>query len=719
MLSNVHNNHSLIVKRFNLRLLLGFVILAAIIIFLTGQVFAQTLPTKPDRPTDLSAMAVSPTTINLLWSAPANNGGSPITGYKIEVKIIPADYTTLVSNTGNTTTKYTHSNVITGKNYVYRVSAINAIGTSDPSGEAIASPTSTSAPPANIPPNPPTGLTATAISPTMIKLVWTEPTSNGGWPTTSYKVERKVGTGTYSILAANTGNKTTTYYDAGLTTGTAYTYKVSAINSIGAGSTSNEATATPTPASAPPATIPGFPTGLTAAAASTTQVSLSWGSPSSNGGAPITGYKIEAKNGTSIYSVLTANAGNVTSYMHSGLKTGTTYTYRVSAINSVGPSTPSNEASATPAKTTTPTGLTAIAVSPTQISLSWFAPTETYTQTISGYKVERKLNSNTFITIVDSTGTRATTYSVSGLETGKTYTFVVSACFTGACSNPSNEASATPTPTSAPPPGQTSSPPPNQSTNSPPGPPTGLAAIAGSPPKVSLSWSAPSSNGGSAITGYKIEMKSGNATYSVLVTNTGTTTTSYSHTGLEAGKTYTYRVSAINSIGAGNPSNEATATPAVAEVPPAPTQTPSAPSSGRISVENTEFSIRYDVSGAKILSMQADQLTNSLSIKMESTSSGVLTVPLPRTLIDAKKAQGDDDVFYVLADKNETKFTETKKTISRTLEISFPSGTKEITIYGTHVIPEFGAVASLVLVAGIAFLIFAATMTRRLQFFSY
>ena len=521
------NNHNLTADRFNLGLLLAFVILATIIIFPTEQVFAQTTPTKPQPPTDLNAMAVSPTTINLWWSAPANNGGSPITGYKIEVKIIPADFTTLVSNTGNATTKYTHTSVITGKSYIYRVSAINAYGTSDPSAEAIATPTSTSAPPTNIPPNPPTGLGATAISPTMIKLVWTEPTSNGGWPTTSYKVERKVGTATYSVLAANTGNKTTTYYDAGLTTGTTYTYKISAINSIGAGNPSNEATATPTPTSAPAATVPSFPTGLTAAAASTTQVSLSWNLPSSNGGSPIIGYKIEVKNGTSIYSVLTANAGNVTSYMHSGLTTGTTYTYKVSAINSVGTSSPSNEASATPAKTTTPTGLTAIAVSPTQINLSWFAPTETYTQTISGYKIERKLNSNTLIAIVDSTGTRSTTYSVIGLETGKTYTYVVSACFTGSCSNPSNEASATPTPTSAPPPGQTS-PPPVQSTNSPPGPPTGLAAIARSPPKVSLSWSAPSSNGGSAITGYKIEVKSSNATYSVLISNTGTTTTTYS-----------------------------------------------------------------------------------------------------------------------------------------------------------------------------------------------
>lgn len=686
------------------------IIATSTILFVTNEVaLAQNQPTGPDPPTDLTATAVSPTRIDLTWNPPLNNGGSPVTSYRIEVKIPPDPSYNGVAFTGNVTS-YSHSGVITGKYYVYRVSAINAIGTSEPSGEAVANPTSTSAPPANIPPNPPTGLTATAILPTKIKLVWNEPASNGGPPTTSYKIERKQGNSTYAVLAANTGNRTTTYYDAGLTTGSTYTYKVSAINSVGVGNPSNEVSATPTPTSAPPATVPNFPTGLNAAAASTTQINLSWKPPSSNGGSPITGYKIEVKSGSGVYSVLEANTGNVTSYSHTGLTTGTTYTYRVYAINSVGTSDPSNEASATPTKTSTPTGLTAIAVSPTQINLSWFAPTETYGQTISGYKIERKLNANTFITIVDSTGSRSTTYSMTGLETGKTYTFVVSACFTGSCTNPSNEASATPTPTSAPPPGQTQSIPPNQpSSNTPPGPPTRLTTIAGSPPKVILSWSAPSNNGGSAIIGYKIEVISGNGTYSVLVANTGTLTTSYSDTGLTEGKTYTYRVSAINSVGTSDPSNEASATP-VATVS---TQPPTLSSSGKVKVANTDVSIRYDIEGGKILSMEANESTNSLHIRIEASSNGVLTMPLPRALIDAKKSQGEDDVFYVLADKKEAKFDETKRSASRTLEISFSDDTKEITIYGTQIIPEFGTLAPLVLAMGIAFFIVTVARKRK------
>jgi glucose/arabinose dehydrogenase/PKD repeat protein len=97
----------------------------------------------------------------------------------------------------------------------------------------------------------------------------------------------------------------------------------------------------------PPPTVPGAPTGLTTTASSPTQINLSWSTPSNNGGSLLTGYKIEVKVGTGSYSTLVANAGTGTSYSHTGLVSGTTYTYRVSAINSVGTSVPSTEASAT------------------------------------------------------------------------------------------------------------------------------------------------------------------------------------------------------------------------------------------------------------------------------------------------------------------------------------------------------------------------------------
>ena len=63
-------------------------------------------------------------------------------------------------------------------------------------------------------------------------------------------------------------------------------------------------------------------------------------------------------------------------------------------------------------------------------------------------------------------------------------------------------------------------------------------------------------DGGSPIIGYKIEVSpDGNANWTELVANTGNTTTTYAHIGLAVGTTRHYRVSAINSAGAGDPSN--------------------------------------------------------------------------------------------------------------------------------------------------------------------
>ena len=93
-------------------------------------------------------------------------------------------------------------------------------------------------------------------------------------------------------------------------------------------------------------TIPQSPTGLAATAISSSQINLSWTAPSDNGGSTITGYNLERStdNGTTWSSASNATS---TSYSDTGLVPSTTYTYRVSAINSVGSSSPSNTASAT------------------------------------------------------------------------------------------------------------------------------------------------------------------------------------------------------------------------------------------------------------------------------------------------------------------------------------------------------------------------------------
>ena len=95
------------------------------------------------------------------------------------------------------------------------------------------------------------------------------------------------------------------------------------------------------------ATVPGAPTSLSATASGATTIDLSWTAPADNGGSAVTGYKIEVSpNGTSNWTNLVADT-NSTTYAHTGLAAGTTRHYRVSAINSIGTSTPSDVANAT------------------------------------------------------------------------------------------------------------------------------------------------------------------------------------------------------------------------------------------------------------------------------------------------------------------------------------------------------------------------------------
>ena len=99
-----------------------------------------------------------------------------------------------------------------------------------------------------------------------------------------------------------------------------------------------------------------------------------------------------------------------------------------------------------------------------------------------------------------------------------------------------------------------------------PAAPTGLTATASGTTTINLSWTAPGNNGGAAITGYKIEVSSDGASWSDLVADTTSTATTYPHTGLTAGATRHYRVSAINTVGAGGASNISRAS-LTAEVP--------------------------------------------------------------------------------------------------------------------------------------------------------
>jgi Domain of unknown function (DUF4082)/Fibronectin type III domain/Bacterial Ig domain len=247
---------------------------------------------------------------------------------------------------------------------------------------------------------------------------WSAPTS-GGEPS-SYKITPFIGgtAQTPVTVPASSTSKTLT----GLTGGTAYTFTVTALNEAGAGPASTPSNpVTPTSPQ-----VPGAPTGASAKAAPVA-ATVSWTAPASDGGSPITGYKVTPYVGGVAQTPIEVPAG-ATSVLVEGLTGGTSYTFTVRAVNAVGAGPESGQTSAvvpTEAKSAgAPTGVTAAAKSSGAI-LTWTAPASDGGSEITRYRITPILGG--VAQTPTPTTSPATTATVSGLTNGTSYAFKVAA----------------------------------------------------------------------------------------------------------------------------------------------------------------------------------------------------------------------------------------------------------------------------------------------------
>jgi predicted secreted protein with PEFG-CTERM motif len=121
-------------------------------------------------------------------------------------------------------------------------------------------------------------------------------------------------------------------------------------------------------------------------------------------------------------------------------------------------------------------------------------------------------------------------------------------------------------------------------------------------------------------------------------------------------------------------------------------------------IGNVSYPIRYGISGNNQLegiTVQRDNIT--LLAEISAISDGVLIMELPRNVIDSKKQGSMDDTYAVFLDGQFVPYDEImNNTQARTLSIDFGNGSEQIEISGTHVVPEFGPLAALVLAISIA-----------------
>jgi fibronectin type 3 domain-containing protein len=285
---------------------------------------AQTAPRPPG---GLAAQATDQR-VQLTWAPPSSDGGSEVLKYRLHRATTPGgqDLTrTPLAVLSDATVSYTDTAVTNGTTYYYVVVATNALGSSAPSTEVAARPQGTVT---VSPPGAPTALSATA-SPGVVQLAWNAPTSTGGAPITSYRVYRGTTPGGEDLSTPIGTSTTPSFDDTAVTTGTAYSYVVMAVNSAGPGPASAEVTVTATGGTTG---LPGEPQlsgSLGTTASGSTSAELRWTVPS-DGGSPITKYVVLRDSVRLI--TLAATATGPTTYSDTTIPSGT-HVYQVKAVN--------------------------------------------------------------------------------------------------------------------------------------------------------------------------------------------------------------------------------------------------------------------------------------------------------------------------------------------------------------------------------------------------
>jgi uncharacterized protein YjbI with pentapeptide repeats len=299
----------------------------------------------------------------------------------------------------------------------------------------------------------------------------------------------------------------------------------------------------PVSVSVTPAAAPGIPSAVVATAGNA-RVSLKWTAPSTNG-ANITDYYIQWRlSGGGSWTTFGDGANARTSAVVTGLTNGTSYDFRVAALNSVGlGSYTDGTTTSTPVASppSAPTNLTGV-IGDSQVSLSWTAPSSNGGAPLVTYVVQYSSDSRTWTTF-DHAPTTTVTLAVTGLTNRTAYVFRVAAInkvdgtildagvFSAVSSEytPLGAASLQPAPTTV----------------------QGTASNS----QVVLTWiaplTAPNTDTIPAVTGYRIERSVNGGGWTVQIADTGSAALTATVTGLVNGSTYRFRVSAINTAGTG------------------------------------------------------------------------------------------------------------------------------------------------------------------------
>jgi len=474
----------------------------------------------PDLPIIGTATKTGSTTATVAFAAPLNDGGSTITGY------------TATSSPGNitgtaATSPITVTGLSAGTSYTFTVTATNADGTSGPSSPSNQITTDSTAPDA------PTIGTATKTGTSTATVAFLPPASNGGSAITVYTATSLPS----GVTATGTSSPITL---TGLTSATAYTFTVTATNSIGTSSPSQASNSVTTDYINP--NSPGAPTIGTATKTGSTTATVAYTAPASNGGYAITSYTAVSTPGGITGTLSQAGSGTISV---TGLTPGNTYSFIVFATNSQGAginSAASNTITTDAAAPGAPTIGTAIKTGATTATVAFTEPSINNGAAVTGYTVTSTPGG------ITATGS-SSPIPVTGLSPASSYTFTVTATNTAGTSVASQAS--------------------NQITSDAtvPGAPTVGVAVKLTSTSARIPFTPPASTGGASISSYTVTSTPGN------IVGSGSTSP-ITVLGLTPATSYTFKVVATNYVGDGTQSaasNSITTDATDVYVPGAPT----------------------------------------------------------------------------------------------------------------------------------------------------
>jgi hypothetical protein len=479
-----------------------------------------TVPAQPAPPSGFAA----PDGLHVRLSIPGANdrGDSPLTGFTMNA-YDSSDNLVASQSVGTNQGVVVFPGLTAGAQYTFTEIATNGNGNSQESAASAPVTAWTSAPDA------PANVTATSVVSGTAVVSWAPPDSDGGNPISDYTVTAyDVSTTSNGPVADTNDGSTTSATLSGLTPGDVYVFEVVAVNSQGPGSQGESGSVIAAGA------VPGAPAAVYVNPASGGSETIAWLAPGNYDVARPTSYTVVAVDGTN-----TANGGQQATVSGStynatitGLTGGDSYTFQVTATNGNGTGPAASSSAVTAWTLPTAPRFVSASVNPDgSVTVGWTTPSQ-LGGSLTGYSISAvdETTSTSVGTVASASGS-ATSAQVTGLQGGDSYGFQVTATNSHG-SGPASALSPAASPLSA------------------PEAPTGISAKLNSDRSVTVSWTAPSNDGGSSITGFvATALDLTTPAHGGQTVTAGPSATSGTLQNLSPGDSYTFVIQAENSFG--------------------------------------------------------------------------------------------------------------------------------------------------------------------------